>query len=121
MRLLLNLIDHLPRNSFFAEAVSQDDDLAREYLARQEGISTQPGRKRTPPISEETPELAELREINDRLGGVILAIRAFAGRQAGLQKIPPRDRPEVATDRMRQEIRIAKHQVLVSRVIRKGG
>lgn len=92
-----------------------------EFLLRQqrEDFTAEPKPKAGPPISEETAELAELREINDRLAGVIIAIRSFAGKQAGVLKIPPRDRPKVATDRVRERLRIERHQALVARVIRK--
>lgn len=80
-RLLLNLIEHLPRGSAFAEAVAEDDDLADRNAVR-------PTRRRSPPVSEFTPDVELLAAVHDRIGNLITVVAATSG-----SKKPPKPKP----------------------------
>jgi len=84
-RHLLNLIDHLPQHSFFAEAVSLDDELAASMLDT-------PGAPPDERMSHWTPELAVLAAMFDRLGTVVAAVIGFGGREAPRHRSLPTTR-----------------------------
>jgi hypothetical protein len=109
---LLTLIDWLPRNSAYIETLSEDEEIAEEYLSRPESASTRnPG----PRISEWSPELERLTDLVDRMGEVMIAVVASQGGKA--PKIRPFPRPRTAIDRVRERKRYEKHKRTVARVI----
>lgn len=99
-RTLLNLIDHLPRNSHFAEATAQDDELAEGLLDRPEG-----GRPAAPPMTEFSPEAEVLAAVVDRLGELIRTYAAANGGNPPPLKLWPR--PVTAADRAHARARKA--------------
>jgi hypothetical protein len=112
-RRLLNLIDALPRNSHFVEALADDDDLA-EHLLCQPGNS---GRAAAP-MSQFSLELEMATNTYDRLGELIQAVTAAAG--AKPPKIVAYPRPRTATDRVRARRARTKHRSLVARLLPNG-
>lgn len=89
----LNLVEHLPRASYYAEAVLQDEDLA-------EAVAIQPAGKFERPIHEWTPELEALATVVDRLAQVAQTIIATTpGGKPGVVK--PYPRPITAVDKAR--------------------
>jgi hypothetical protein len=112
-RRLLNLIDALPRNSFFVEALADDDDLA-EQLLRQPAS----GGRAAAPMSQFSLELEMATNTYDRLGELIQAVTAAAG--AKPPKIVAYPRPRTATDRVRARHARTKHRSLVARLLPNG-
>lgn len=109
-RRLLNLIDHLPAHSAYAEALAADEDLAVAVLAH-----PQPDGATGPRVSEWTSERAALAEISDKLSTLIAATIAAAGSRP--PKLIPSPRPRVAADQVRERQRAAAHLSLVERVL----
>jgi hypothetical protein len=106
----LNLIDHLPGHSAYAEALAADEELAAVVLTH-----PRPAEAFGPRVSEWTPERAAMAEISDKLSSLIAATIAAAGSRP--PKLPPSPRPRVAADRLRERQRAAAHLSLVERVI----
>lgn len=109
-RKLLNLIDGLPRNSAFVEAVANDEQAAQQLLQQQPEASA-PGVR----LSEWSPEREILADVVDRLGNVIQAVIAAAGTKP--QRMAPAARPVTAVMRLRKQRRVEQHQRLVARVL----
>jgi hypothetical protein len=109
-RYLLNLILHLPRDSFFQESMSQDEELAEHLLSR----STDD----TPPatrLSTYDAHAELLAAVFDRLGQLISALVAVNGGQP--PTLDPWPRPEFAATRVERRIRRAAHDDLVARLL----
>lgn len=96
-RRLLNLIENLPGDSAFVEAMAND-------LAVAEGIRNgtiklaKADDKKGPRLSEWTPTMSLLAEMNDRLSTLITVTMGAAGAK-NLPKIPPSPRPTSEVDR----------------------
>lgn len=113
-RRLINLIDHLPRDSFMHEAMA-DDELLAEHM-----LSSEPTEK--PPVrrwSEYGVQVELLAGIYDRLAEVPNAIAAANG--AKPRKIRPYPRPVTAMERVRDRRAKQKHRSLVARLLPSGG
>lgn len=95
-RLLLNVIDGLPSNSAFGEAVANDDEAVERHLELV-GDQSAPG---GPKLSEFGPSEELLAALYDRLGEVIQAV---IGSQGGKPpNFHPWPRPALAVDRVRR-------------------
>ena len=108
-RFLLNLIEHLPRNSFYVEAISNDDEL----------ISTLPQSKDQAPavekLSSYSPEKEVLAAIYDRLGTLLaVAITSGGGNAPNFEPFP---RPTSAFQRVKQHSAHERHESLVKRLL----
>lgn len=125
-RTLLNLIDHLPSHTYYAEAVSNDEEhadmIAKAEAARRE--NGQPEEKWTPPLRSWTPEMGKLTEILDAVRGLnftLIAVNSEKGK-AG-QPPPPSPRPMTAIDKARKRAdyhrRLESHKSLVARMLPK--
>ena len=103
-RTLLNLIDHLPRNSHYAEAMAQDEEVA-------EGLVDVPaGGPGSPPLTEFTPEVEAIVAVVDRLGDVVNTLIAANGGKP--KPVRPWPRPVTALDRVRARKRAEAMDVL---------
>lgn len=109
---LLTFIDWLPRNSAYMEALSDDEEVAEEYLNRPKSDAPQTARPR---ISEWSSELEKLTDVVDRLGEVMQAVVASNGGKP--PKIRPQPRPRTAVDKLREKKRYEHHKKVVSRVL----
>jgi len=98
----------LPQHSFFAEAVSLDDELAASMLDT-------PGAPPDERMSHWTPELAVLAAMFDRLGTVVAAVIGSAGGKP--PDIAPYPRPVTAGQRARERSRRDDHDRLVMRLL----
>lgn len=109
-RRLLNLIDHLPAASYYAEAQANDDEIARAWLASGNKAS-----EYRPRVSTWDPIVAELHNITDWLGAVYGAVL----RSGGVKPPPvkPRPRPVTAIERMERRIREEQHDRLSAFVL----
>lgn len=92
-RKALAYIDRLPSHSAFADATAQDDELAEKYA----DLDVDPP---PPPISEWTPERAELVKVNEAVRELTaVVITALGGKAEPPQPAP---RPITAADRVRE-------------------
>lgn len=117
-RELLNLIDHLPRQSLLWLAIADDEELAESMAERAQPPAKDDGAPK-PPLQDWTMQVDVLAAIYDRLGSVIDAVVASAGGKPPRMK--PMPRPETATDRAQRRIKyrrqLSKHRSIVDRVL----
>ena len=106
-RRLRNLIEGLPRNSAYVEAVAADEELAAT-------LPDAPG-EQVERWSEWSPERDTLVVIADRIGQLIAAQVAAAGGRP--PKVAPLPRPTTASARVRQARRWQQHQRLVAQLL----
>lgn len=107
-RLLLNLIDRLPRESHYVEAMLDDEQYA--LLVADMPLS-EPERR----MREWTPELEALATVADRLVDVIDVLSIANGGKAS--ELRRSIRPVTAIERVRNRQRQRKHEALVARVL----
>lgn len=110
-RYLLNLIDHLPRDSAYMEAIANDEQLA-EQLVRNLPEQAPAG----PRLSDWSPEVEALYALVDRVVELIHVTAAASGAKPGKVRMSPR--PVTAIERARNRQRASKHKSLVARVMR---
>lgn len=108
-RLLLNLIDHLPRNSSYVEAQLADTELAEALLASDQEMPA-PRRR----MSEWSPEVEALAAVVDRLGEVVAVLVAVNGGKPG--QLKPYLRPVTAADEVRARQAHQSHLRLLSKI-----
>lgn len=109
---LLTLIDWLPRNSAYMQAISDDEEFAEHVL--NDPDASKKGDRR-PRVSEWSIEVEKLTDVVDRLGEVMQAVVAAAGSKP--PKVRPQPRPKTAIDRLREQRRYEHHRKVVSRVL----
>jgi hypothetical protein len=112
-RLLLNILEHLPRTSAYAQALATDEELAERFA---ELPDTQPRATWSRSHREYTPEVEMLSAVFDRLGEVIRAIAASRGALG--KPAPPAPRPVSAFERVRHRLARRKHERFAARVVR---
>jgi hypothetical protein len=100
------MIDHLPGTSFFVQALSDDDEYARQAVARAGG-------DKAPAADHWSPTVDLLAQISERIG---LLTQVVAASNGGKLTLPPIPRPETGFDRARRALREAKHNSLVQRL-----
>jgi len=115
-RYLLNLIDHLPRNSYLSQAVADDEEHTRLMLEAREraGKSDEP---HFPPMSQWSQEAGILADLVDEIRG--LRYVTIAANSGGSKPPPPvrYARPQTAADRIRADMRREKHEALANRIL----
>lgn len=109
-RRLLNLIEQLPRDSRYVEAISLDEKLAERLVGRPE-----PERAPKRRLADWSVQVELLTAILNRLGELTQAVAALGG--AKPRKLPQAPHPQTAMDRVRNRKRFEKHHSLVSRVL----
>ncbi len=109
-RHLLNIIDQLPRDSAFAEALSNDEGLAEALLK----MPQRPGLP-TRRMREWSAEVELLSALVDRTAELIQAVAATKGAKPKQVRWMPR--PVTAIQRLRARARKAKHNSLVARLL----
>lgn len=108
------MIDHLPRHSAFAEAVSQDEQLAKSMVDQGDSPAAGKGPRRR--LSEFTPAVELLSVVADRVGELITVTAAVRG-GGKPHRMKPMPRPTTALERIREKRRLAAHRSLVARVL----
>lgn len=104
--MLLNVIEHLPRHSYFIEAYADDDEVA-------EAVGTSQG-PRVERLSDWTPEREALAELVDRMGSLISVLMQVNGNKA--PAIPAFPRPHLAAHRLAERETRALHDRLHERL-----
>jgi hypothetical protein len=117
-RKLLNLIDHLPRNSWFTEAVSNDEEHAAMVAkAMAERSDDEPDSH--PPMRTWSSELEMLAKLVDAVRANTYTLAAVNSGKGSPP--PPEPRPQTALERAqkiaRHQRRKAKHEALVARML----
>ncbi|MER7167028.1 hypothetical protein ABT336_13300 [Micromonospora sp. NPDC000207] len=112
-RRLLNLIDGLPRDSAFVEALTSDDEWAAAVVAN-------PPEERPPSrrMAEWSPQVELLTNLLDAVRENTRVALASAGGKPG--QFAPAPRPVTALERVRARRRVSKHESLVARVLPHG-
>lgn len=110
-RRLLNIIDRLPRDSAYFEALCEDEDLA----VRMAGMPEPKKRQATRRMGEWSPTVEILTAILDRLAELTQAVAALGG--AKPRKVPRAPHPVTAVERVRTRNRQRSHESLVARVL----
>lgn len=125
--MLLNLIDHLPSNCYYSQAVANDEEHARMLLEAQEARQSEDGKsdeKWSPPSSTWSTEAGVLADLIDEvklLRSTLIQVNSSGKSQP--PKLEPYPRPRTALDKLRRrrarEQRQAAHEALVARVLRR--
>lgn len=110
-RRLLNLIDRLPRDSAYFEALTEDEELANRMAAVPEPAKRTPHRR----MADWSPTVEILTAMLDRLAELTQTVAALGG--AKPRKLPRAPHPVTAIDRARTRRRQQSHESLVARVL----
>lgn len=119
---LLSLIDRLPSHTWYAQAVSEDEEHTA-MLAKQLAEAELSGERREdpdPPISTWSPEVAKLTDIQDTLKELVhITVSMNAEQKVPEPKFAARPNSSLKrqADRIKQEMREERHQKLVARVL----
>lgn len=104
---MLNLIEHLPRASYFREAYSLDEDIAEQMA----GLEIP---ERTERLSEWTPEREAIAAAVDAINNLVYVTTVgIAGKASRPSTFP---RPEMAVQRVRDRRDAEKYRDLVDRI-----
>lgn len=123
-RLLLNLIDHLPRHSYYSHAVAHDEEHAK-LLAKAQAERAEQGEQKapSPPLFQWTPEVNALADLIDAVHSMHHTLRLVNSDPKKKQPTPPAPYPrpqtaiQGATQRAKHEARRKRHEALVARVL----
>ncbi|MFG1872155.1 hypothetical protein [Micromonospora arborensis] len=107
---LLDYVDHLPRNSAYVEAISNDEEWAAEVL-RSDSLSRKPRQR----MADYSPEVERLTDLVDLVRELIAA--TVAGQGVNPRRPVPAPRPVTAIDRLRKRQREKQHRSLVARLL----
>lgn len=111
---MLNLIDHLPRDSFYAQAVANDEEHAAAMVAADTGEK----RPETgPPMSTWSAEVAVLADLVDAVNVLRNTLVAVNSKDGKGGKLVPYPRPTTVIDKVRKNSRKARHEQMVARVL----
>lgn len=111
-RRLLDIIDQLPRDSHYAEAISQDEGLAEQLLDHPPKQELGRVVRR---MSEWSVTVELLTAILNRLGELTQAVAALGG--AKPRKVPSAPYPTTVLEKLRKRRRERNHRDLVARVL----
>jgi hypothetical protein len=116
-RKLLNLIDHLPQNTWYHQAISEDVEHAMMLIkAREEaekrGIDPPPS---GPALRSWSPEVDIMTRVLDAVNNVAYV----TGKASGGKGKPPKPapRPPSAMERAKLRLRAERHAILVRRML----
>ncbi len=116
-RLLLNVLEHLPRTSVYAQACALDEELAGKVLAYTQGDDRSANAKWARSHREYSPEVEMLSAVYDRIGELVRVTAMARGARA---KAPsPAPRPISALERVRARWARQKHERLAARLLRR--
>lgn len=124
-RRLLNMIDHLPRNSWYTETMSNDEEHAKllsEAMAKRNSSEEGEAARGTghPPMRVWTQESSMLAEILDGIRNLTYTLRAVNGDKTAKPPVPtprPITALEVQARRARHNERQRRHETLVGRLL----
>jgi hypothetical protein len=111
-RKLLNLINHLPRDSHFLDATAQDEEHVELLVKATEG---QPKKEYAPPGSQWDVRAELLAQAVDKLDQVITVLVAANGGKPGKPNMTPR--PTTKFSSVEAKRLQSRHDALVRRVL----
>lgn len=120
-RALLNLIDHLPRNTYYSEAVANDEEHAKALAEAAEARRGETeGEDPGPPMHLWDQNAAMTAELIDAVHGLTFTVAAANGAK-NLKPPNPYTRPKTAIDKMKRQVYAAnrqkQHEALVARLL----
>lgn len=120
-RYLLNLIDHLPRETWYNEAVSNDEEHS-EMIAKSLAERPESSERPAPPMRTWTPEVDMMAKVVDAVRSVNHTLAAVNSEKGKTPKPPePEPRPVSAIDKAaraaRNAARVQKHKDLTMRLL----
>jgi hypothetical protein len=116
-RYLLNLIDHLPRNTYFSQAVASDEEHTRMMLEAQQRAGGEKGEYH-PPLAQWSQEAGMLADLIDEVRALRYITTLAAGDGNNRPKPPvPYTRPENAAAKIKEDMRRERHEALVARML----
>lgn len=107
---MLDYIDHLPRNSAYVEAITNDEEWAAEVL-RTDALSKAPRQR----MADYSAEVERLTDLVDLVRELIAA--TVAGQGVKPRRPIPAPRPVTAIERVRKRQREKQHRSLVARLL----
>jgi hypothetical protein len=107
-RFLLNLIDHLPRDSYFVEELLNDEQYGEQVLRMPDMVASER-------VSEWSPMREGLARVEDAVR--VLSANVIAAAGATPPEVSAALRPITAADRSRARRRRTSHENLVSRLL----
>jgi len=114
---VLDILDHLPRTSAYQCAVAADEELAAQIAASED----LPKPSKTPPLSEYSPEVEALRDIQDILDQTLRVLVKVNNGKPGKHKPYPRPVTALgkALNAARDRLRYERHRSLADRLLRR--
>lgn len=106
-RYLLNLIDHLPRDSYFVEALLDDEEFGEQ-------MASMPASEPRERVSEWGPTRAGLAQVEDAVRALHATVQSALG---GKPQFEPAIRPSTAVDRARKGAVQRQHRRNVQRFL----
>ena len=108
----MNLVDHLPRDSAYGDAVANDEELAEMVGGGDDAAYA-------PAVGEWSNEVELLAAVYDRVGDLIATTIAVHGEKP--PKVKPWPRPLTAADRVQSKRRQAAYEDIKRQVFPEGG
>lgn len=117
-RALMSLIDHLPPNTHYHAALSQDEEHAK-MLIEAEDAAKKAGKPldRGPSVATWSPEVGVLTSILDALRENTYVTKAVATDKGGGKPPKPAPRPTNVLERVRLRMKQQRHDILVRRML----
>jgi hypothetical protein len=115
-RALLNLIDHLPQNTHYQNALAKDPEHAAR-IAEHRAQHPEQETDASPPWYTWSPELAKLTDVLDQLKIISYRIAATNG-ATGVEKPKMDARPKSELSKAMERMKWRKHEALAARMLR---
>lgn len=118
-RFLLNLIDHLPQNTWYHDMVSQDIEHAMMMLRAQDAAKRRGEsvvERKGPSLRTWSPEVDRLTRIIEELK-MLQSLTVAVGSGSKPKKVKPEPRPQTAMETARLRLRNERHAILRARML----
>lgn len=113
---MLDLIDRLPRNTYYWQTVTQDPEHAEMLVEAQERAEHDGKTSSGPPMSLWSAEIEALTSIEDKIASLIYVTRAIGGDKQ-VQPPKPHPRPRSLIDSIKTKRRAKRHRSLADRLL----
>lgn len=114
---MLELIDRLPRDTYYWQVITQDPEHAEMMVKAQEQAERE-GKPQSsaPPMSTWSTEVEKLTSIEDKLSSISYILRTVNGDKQA-QPPKPSPRPETAMPSIKRHRRQEQHEKLAARLL----
>lgn len=114
---MLDLIDRLPRDTYYWQVITQDPEHVQMMLDAQERAERE-GKPTTsaPPMSTWSPEVEALTALRDRVDSLIYVTRAANGDKQ-VKPPKPAERPDTMLPKLKAQKRREQHEKLTARLL----